>query len=57
MGNRNAAGRRGGGATKRLRTALKRGKVKRTMAKFTGKKPVSTSYRIWKMTHKGKKYR
>jgi hypothetical protein len=54
MGNRNAAGGRGG-ATNRLRKSLRKGKRKGIMNKLTGKKPVSNSYRYWQMTHKGKK--
>lgn len=39
LGNRNAAGSRGGSATNRMRAAVKRGKSKRTLAKLTGMKP------------------
>ena len=37
MGNRNAAGGRGGSATNRMRAAVKRGKSKRTLAKLGGR--------------------
>jgi uncharacterized protein YjcR len=42
MGNRNAAGGRGGSATNRMRAAAKRGRSRLTMSRLTGKKPKMT---------------
>lgn len=42
MGNRNAAGRRGGSATRGFLAASKRAKARATMSRLTGKKPKMT---------------
>lgn len=38
LGNRNAAGSRGGSATRGFRSAIKKAKSRRTLAKLTGRK-------------------
>jgi hypothetical protein len=62
LGNKNAAGSRGGGTT-RIRAALKRGRTNRTMARLTGKKskyansPGGRSARLYDLAHRLNKKR
>jgi hypothetical protein len=63
IGNRNAAGSRGGSATRRMRAALLRGKTRRTLSRLTGKKskyadtPGGRSARLYDLAHRLNKRR